>query len=478
MKTLLKFRFAPGMVFLALILSAALPLAAQNRGLSVKAQDGTTLTSFSGSHALVIGESRYTNGWPALPGVGGDTAAIKRLLEEQGFAVEILENKTSRDLRSGIETFFDRHGYSRDVRLLIYYAGHGHTLKLDNTRDMGYIVPTDAPLPSRDETGFKRLAIPMQQFDTWAKQIESRHVLFVFDSCFSGSIFATSRAAPGIIDYKVANPVRLFISAGGADETVPDVSVFRRQMEAALRNREADYNKDGYVSGSELGDFLQSTVVNYSNNSQHPQYGKIRDPGLDKGDFVFEVGSAAAPAAAAAPPPAIELGLVTVASGSLEVSTVTAGTLEIRGPGLSQQAELPAWGTLPIARINAGTYTLTMNYPGGKTEAKTVEVGRSAAAKAEFTYRPAAVQPPERPMPANMVYVEGGTFLMGSNNGDSDEKPVHTVTVQSFYLGKYEVTQKEWREIMGNNPSNWKGDNLPVEQVSWQEAVEYCNNGA
>jgi formylglycine-generating enzyme required for sulfatase activity len=74
-----------------------------------------------------------------------------------------------------------------------------------------------------------------------------------------------------------------------------------------------------------------------------------------------------------------------------------------------------------------------------------------------------------------MVYVEGGTFQMGSNNGDSDEKPVHTVTVGGFYLGKYEVTQKEWREVMGSNPSNFKGDNLPVEQVSWQEAVEYCN---
>jgi hypothetical protein len=300
------------MVFFALFLLAALSLSAQDRGLSVRAQDGTTLTSFSGSHALVIGESRYTNGWPGLPGVSGDTAAIKRLLEEQGFTVETLENKTSRELRSGIEAFFDRYGYSRDVRLLIYYAGHGHTLKLDNTRDMGYIVPVDAPLPTRDETGFKRLAIAMQQFDTWAKQIESRHVLFVFDSCFSGSIFATSRAAPGIIDYKIASPVRLFISSGSADETVPDVSVFRRQMEAALRNREADYNKDGYVSGSELGDFLQSTVVNYSNNSQHPQYGKIRDPGLDKGDFIFSVGlpaaTATATATAAPPPPDMETG--------------------------------------------------------------------------------------------------------------------------------------------------------------------------
>jgi formylglycine-generating enzyme required for sulfatase activity len=74
-----------------------------------------------------------------------------------------------------------------------------------------------------------------------------------------------------------------------------------------------------------------------------------------------------------------------------------------------------------------------------------------------------------------MVLVEGGTFQMGSSNGNDNERPVHTVTVRSFYMGKYEVTQKEWREVMGSNPSNFQGDTLPVEQVSWYEAIEYCN---
>ena len=62
--------------------------------------------------------------------------------------------------------------------------------------------------------------------------------------------------------------------------------------------------------------------------------------------------------------------------------------------------------------------------------------------------------------------MQGGTFEMGSNDGQDDEKPVHRVTVSDFYIGKYEVTQKEWKEVMGNNPSYNKGDNLPVEQVS------------
>ena len=73
----------------------------------------------------------------------------------------------------------------------------------------------------------------------------------------------------------------------------------------------------------------------------------------------------------------------------------------------------------------------------------------------------------------DMVYVEGGTFMMGSDEGEADEKPVHSVTVNSFYISKYEVTQKEWISIMGNNPSYFKGDNLPVEKVSWNDIQEF-----
>ncbi|MDR1216476.1 MAG: formylglycine-generating enzyme family protein [Treponema sp.] len=83
------------------------------------------------------------------------------------------------------------------------------------------------------------------------------------------------------------------------------------------------------------------------------------------------------------------------------------------------------------------------------------------------------------PMPANMVRIAGGTFTMGSPTSevsrDGDETQ-HQVTISKpFYIGKYEVTQKEWVEVMGSNPSNWKGDNLPVERVSWYEVIEYCN---
>jgi formylglycine-generating enzyme required for sulfatase activity len=73
----------------------------------------------------------------------------------------------------------------------------------------------------------------------------------------------------------------------------------------------------------------------------------------------------------------------------------------------------------------------------------------------------------------DLVRVPAGKFMMGSNEHDS-EKPIHEVTLQEFWMGKYAVTQKQWQAVMGNNPANFKGENLPVEKVSWHDAMEFC----
>ena len=78
----------------------------------------------------------------------------------------------------------------------------------------------------------------------------------------------------------------------------------------------------------------------------------------------------------------------------------------------------------------------------------------------------------------NMVMVEGGTFTMGAtaeqeSDADSDEKPAHRVTLSDYYIGKYEVTQEEWQAVMGTNPSHFKGNNNPVEKVSWNDCQEF-----
>ena len=79
-----------------------------------------------------------------------------------------------------------------------------------------------------------------------------------------------------------------------------------------------------------------------------------------------------------------------------------------------------------------------------------------------------------------MVYVEGGTFDMGAtteqgSDAESDEKPVHSVTLDGYYIGKCEVTQELWEAVMGSNPSHFKGAQNPVENVSWNDCQEFVS---
>jgi hypothetical protein len=267
--------------------------------IDIKTEDGQVIKLYDKSYALLIGVSEYTNGWPKLPGVRADIEAVRAALEKQGFQTVVVMNPTGAQLEEAYRSFIQQYGLGIENRLLFYFAGHGHTLRQSYGEDMGYIVPVDAPLPNSDIAGFRAKAMSMRQMEIYAYAIQSKHALFLFDSCFSGSLlFALSRAVPYNIGYKTALPVRQFITSGSADELVPDISRFREQLIAALAG-EADSNHDGYVTGSELGDFLQDRVVNYTKGAQHPQYGKIRNPNLDKGDFVFALPKAPAPSAMA-----------------------------------------------------------------------------------------------------------------------------------------------------------------------------------
>lgn len=75
----------------------------------------------------------------------------------------------------------------------------------------------------------------------------------------------------------------------------------------------------------------------------------------------------------------------------------------------------------------------------------------------------------------DMVKIEAGSFTMGDAGGDRSETPHRVTITKDYYLGKTEVTQAQWRAVMGNNPSEFKGDNLPVDSVSWDDAIEFCD---
>ena len=74
----------------------------------------------------------------------------------------------------------------------------------------------------------------------------------------------------------------------------------------------------------------------------------------------------------------------------------------------------------------------------------------------------------------DMIYVEGGTFLMGDDNGQfPEEKPAHSVQLDSFFMAQYPVTQVLWKAVMGINPSEFPNDKHPLERVSWEDTQEF-----
>ncbi len=77
---------------------------------------------------------------------------------------------------------------------------------------------------------------------------------------------------------------------------------------------------------------------------------------------------------------------------------------------------------------------------------------------------------------SSLIFVKGGTYLMGNKEGGIDEKNEHEVTVDDFYISKYEVTQKDYKEITGKNPSLFaKSENFPLSNIKWDDAVKFCN---
>ncbi len=240
-----------------------------------------------GSFALVIGIDDYGNGWPHLNNAIKDAEAVGKALEGQGFAVTLKTNLRSADLKQAIEDFIYERGQDADSRLVIWYAGHGHTIDGE-----AYLVPADAPAPNPDRE-FRRRALSMRDFGKYMREARSRHVLAIFDSCFSGSVFEITRSreeSPAIL--QATNlPVREMISSGAAEQTVSDDGMFRRLFIDALDGQEplADANRDGYITGSELGLFLTDKITSLTQNRQTPQFGKLRELGFDRGDFVFKV---------------------------------------------------------------------------------------------------------------------------------------------------------------------------------------------
>ncbi|MBE3129854.1 MAG: SUMF1/EgtB/PvdO family nonheme iron enzyme, partial [Acidobacteria bacterium] len=453
----------------------------ESRGMGVvklPAGMGNNTALYRESWALVIGVSDYVF-WPRLPGVKKDVPRVKEVLEEHGFRVETLMNLDSERLKKAFDDFINAYGQEEQNRLLFYFAGHGHTITNTYGGEMGYIVPVDAPLATKDERGFKAKALDLQLVEVYAKRIQAKHALFLFDSCFSGSLFSATRSVPLPISNKAKLPVRQFITSGAAEEAVSDDSWFCSEFVDGLRG-EADLDGDGYITGTDLSTFLQDRVITYSRDRQHPQYGKVPDPNLDKGDFVFQVTAPARPPAVQPKQEAPQAPQKTVtpqqseakpaqqavqpkqeakpASKSLRIATSPPGA------EVSLDAAPVGKSPLTVADIGEGEHTIRVKLAGYGTEERAITVTRYKDVYEESIELRKGAVTVSPSSGIEIAAIPAGSFRMGDENGESEELPIRTVVFRASYgLGVYEVTNRQFCDLMNwaldrRAVSLWRGD--------------------
>jgi len=239
------------------------------------------------SFAVVIGINNYTK-WPALEFAVRDAKALQKKLQESGFdEIITLLDKEATQRRILTVLGFELPGkVGREDRVVFFFAGHGQTEDTPGGGKKGYIIPVDADL-----SNYAGTAVSMEQIKELSNLIPAKHILFAMDSCYSGIGLVRSMGPdPGLGGYlrKVASMRTVqMVTAGGQGEQVLEKEghgLFTRFFLRAIEG-EADVNKDGVVTGTELGAYLRPQVSIASNNAQTPLFGRLEG----EGEFLFFV---------------------------------------------------------------------------------------------------------------------------------------------------------------------------------------------
>ena len=519
----------------------------QSRGFkalkSVETSDGE-IELYSESHALLIAINEYDDGrWTDLSNPLSDVKSVEELLLSQGFDLTILSDETEdKPTQNNILSYLKRfHAQAAENdRLLVFFAGHGHSEKNPHGYEYsGYIIPKDAV--HNDWPTY----VSMQEIAGIAKQSKAKHIIYLFDSCFSGLFIDKMRSSqdtPPAITNKITKIARVAIAAGSHDEQVADNygghSPFCTFFLRAFEDSRSDVNLDGYLTGDELAIYLHHNVTRISNGTQNPLWGKMM--GFSDGDVVFELHKG------------LEIGLITISTNSpdsvrlyidghlrpYKFNKIEAISLELTaGSHLVEvigkygnsphevvitpdgnhflEANVPLQkhiGTLTVysdLHEEAGVYLnkvlmkdrvtalqpITIeDLPAGsyfievvgvdKADTGTVRIESQQLTEFHADFKAGEDKIPEITAylgdflaSAEFTYIEGNSFIMGAGQDDTaadeDEFPSHSVTLSPFYIMTTEVTQRMWVSVTGYNCSENLGDNLPVQNVSWHECMNF-----
>ncbi len=402
--------------------------------------------------ALVIGNGAYSH-FSELSNPKSEAIEMKNALQRLGFDVILLLDGTEDQILDSLSEF-ETKLEQRGGLALFHYGGHGVQVNGSN-----YIIPVEADIP--DERRVKSRAVDIDEVLGVMDVSGSQTNIVILDACRNNPLPGASRNASRGLAVVIDPPSDSIIVYSADAGTTAQDGLF---TPALLKYLE--------TPGLELGSLLRKVRTDVrtasGGNQRTGEYNQLESEvylagnGSDSGNRTP--------------------GFVVDESiyGSVKVSVEEGGTLFLNG---IRMGDISSSRSATLSDIETGSHFIEIRY-SDKTESRNINVSENNTLQVHFSYRSSEGGPLNT---EGMIPVTGGTFSMGSSRGNDDEIPVHTVTVSSFHMGLYEVTQGEWESVMGAtvvhqrdkvNP-DWNleavGSNYPMYYINWFEAVEYCN---
>lgn len=476
--------------------------------------------------ALLIGVSEYEPGLNPLPAAVKDVEAMRRVLvhpEMGGFAeadITVLKNPQKYEMETAIyELFADR---KKDDLLLFYFSGHGITDQLGQ-----FYLATRSTRKSKANQLIDVTAVAASFLHQKMSNSRSEQQVVILDCCFSGA-FAKGMTAKG------DDTVNIQIQLGGKGRAVlasststqysfehkdSGFSIYTHYLLEGIEQGKADGDSDGWISVDELHEYASDRVKKYclENDISPPMTPEIyavkegykihlaKAPIVDvKRIYLQEAKSRLNQGKFSRP-----------AQRILKNKQLALGLSEDEAAAILKELMRPyqEYEEALIEAVNEEGYPLSKmaqkdlkDYQKilGLRDEDVAPIEERIIGKQKATSTASIEQPPvlTKAVQANhsdftedlgngvtleMVAIPGGTFLMGSPSTEAqrkdDENPQHSVTVAPFFMGKFAVTQAQWHAVaslpqvkhsLNPDPSGFKRSNHPVEQISWFDAVEFC----
>jgi formylglycine-generating enzyme required for sulfatase activity len=453
---------------------------ADERGMRVTRE---TLDS-GGRVALVIGNAAYKNATP-LSNTINDATVMANALKGLGF--ELVGGKAQTNLdKAALDHVIRKFGEEmRGKRVaFLFYAGHG--VQVDGRN---YLIPTSADVSSKTDVKYELVNVDNVLDDMNASGTKVN--IIVLDACRnnpfgdrglrgSGSGLAVVDAPSGTLIAYATSPGKT--AADGAGKNSPYTeSLARIITEPGLDIedvfREVGKDVQSKTAGEQVPWKMDSLTEKFYFNATIKVEGTI------------QVSNVPGPSSLPSKSDKAATGSIKVkstpAGAAVYVNGAPKGSTPISINGLSP-------GNVGLKVVHDGYESVedSVKIEAGKDESMNYTLARVAVAPPATPSMEARVKPPsttttparrEWKDPATgmeFVWVEGGTYRMGCGpeaaGCPSNEAPDHEVAVSGFWIGKYTVTQCQWQKVMGNNPSGFKkGDNYPVETVSWNDAKDF-----